>query len=154
MVSSSASTVAQYLAELGEDRRGEISQIRQLCLDHLPQGLEEAMNWGMISYQVPLSRVPKTYNNQPLLYAAIASQKQYISLYLMSIYAFDGERERFEAAWKATGKRFNVGKACIRFRSVEDVPLEVVRDALGRISVEKFIERYNEVRGSARKMKK
>ena len=112
------------------------------------------MNWGMISYQVPLSRVPNTYNNQPLLYAAMASQKQYISLYLMSIYAFDGERERFEAAWKATGKRFNVGKACIRFRSVEDVPLEVVRDALGRISVEKFIERYDEVRGSARKMKK
>ena len=154
MVSSSAKTVSEYLGELDPERRNSVATIRELCLESLPAGLEEVMNWGMISYQVPFEKVPKTYNNQPLLFAALASQKQYISLYLMSIYAFDAERERFEAAWKHSGKPFNVGKACIRFKSSDDVPIDVVRDAMGRISVEKFIERYNEVRGSARKMKK
>ncbi|MEK9987541.1 MAG: DUF1801 domain-containing protein, partial [Aquiluna sp.] len=92
MVSSSASSVESYLAELAPERSEDVAKLRELFLKHLPPGLEEAMNWGMISYQVPFSKVENTYNNQPLLYAAIASQKQYISLYLMSIYAFDEAR--------------------------------------------------------------
>ena len=154
MVSSSATSVEQYLAELEPGRAEAVSSLRELCLEHLPSGLEETMNWGMISYQVPFSVVEKTYNNQPLLFAAIASQKQYISLYLMSIYAFDRAREQFEMDWRASGKKLNVGKSCIRFSNLESVPLDVITRALGQVTVEEYVERYLEVRGSARKMKR
>jgi len=154
VVSSSAESVEQYLAQLEPQRARDVTVLRELCLKHLPPGLEEAMNWGMIAYQVPFSVVDKTYNKQPLLYAAIASQKQYISLYLMSIYAFEQARENFERDWKARGKKLNVGKACIRFKNVESAPLDVIQKALSQVTVEEYVERYLEVRGSARKMKK
>ena len=154
MVSSSATSVDNYLAELTPERSRDVAKLRELCLIHLPAGLEEAMNWGMISYQVPFSKVEQTYNNQPLLYAAIASQKQYISLYLMSIYAFDEAREKFESDWRASGMKLNVGKACIRFRNLDSAPLDVIQRALGQVTVEEYVSRYLEVRGSARKMRK
>ena len=154
MVSSSATSVDSYLAELTPERSKDVTKLRELCLNNLPAGLEEAMNWGMISYQVPFSKVEQTYNNQPLLYAAIASQKQYISLYLMSIYAFDEAREKFESDWRASGMKLNVGKACIRFRNLDSAPLDVIQRALGQVTVEQYVSRYLEVRGSARKMRK
>ena len=154
MVSSSATSVDSYLAELTPERSRDVAKLRELCLNHLPAGLEEAMNWGMISYQVPFSTVEQTYNSQPLLFAAIASQKQYISLYLMSIYAFDEAREMFESDWRASGMKLNVGKACIRFRNLDSAPLDVIQRALGQVTVEEYVSRYLEVRGSARKMRK
>ena len=154
MVSSSATSVDSYLAELTPERSKDVAKLRELCLNHLPAGLEEAMNWGMISYQVPFSTVEQTYNNQPLLYAAIASQKQYISLYLMSIYAFDEAREKFESDWRESGMKLNVGKACIRFRNLDSAPLDVIQRALGQVTVEEYVSRSLEVRGSARKMRK
>lgn len=153
MVSSSATSVDGYLAELTPERATDVATLRQLCLDYLPPGLEEVMNWGMITYQVPFSTVPDTYNKQPLMFAAIASQKQHISLYLMSIYAFDKTKDQFEKLWLESGKKLNVGKACIRFKSLDQVPIELIQDALGKISVEQYVERYLEVRGSARKMR-
>ena len=120
-------------------------------MDYLPADLEEVMAWGMISYQVPFSIAPETYNGKPLLFAAIASQKNYISLYLMSIYGFDEARERFEKRWLESGKKLDIGKACIRFKSLEDVPLDVIRDALSEISVQDFVAMYSDVRGSHRK---
>lgn len=154
MVSSSATSVDSYLSELTPERSRDVAKLRELCLNHLPAGLEEAMNWGMISYQVPFSTVEQTYNSQPLLFAAIASQKQYISLYLMSIYAFDEAREKFESDWRASGMKLNVGKACIRFRNLDSAPLDVIQRALGQVTVEEYVSRYLEVRGSARKMRK
>ena len=154
MVSSSATSVDSYLSELTPERSRDVAKLRELCLNHLPAGLEEAMNWGMISYQVPFSTVEQTYNSQPLLFAAIASQKQYVSLYLMSIYAFDEAREKFESDWRASGMKLNVGKACIRFRNLDSAPLDVIQRALGQVTVEEYVSRYLEVRGSARKMRK
>jgi hypothetical protein len=154
VASSSATSVEQYLAELDSGRSNDVSRLRELCRKNLPSGLEERMNWGMIAYEVPFSIVDKTYNNQPLLFAAIASQKQYISLYLMSIYAFDEAREQFEKDWQASGKKLNVGKACIRFANLDAAPLNVIERALGQVTVEEYVARYLEVRGSARKMKK
>lgn len=142
MVYSKAKTVSEYLAELEPKRQAEIEKLRQLLLSSLPAGLEEAMNWGMICYQVPLSLVPKTYNNQPLLYAAIASQKNYISLYLMPIYAFDQARAQFESAWLATGKKLDVGKSCVRFKNLDEIPLQVVSKAAGQISLAEYVKRY------------
>ena len=82
MVSSKAATVEEYLAELPDDRREAISEVRDLILDHLPDGYVEGMNWGMIVYEVPLERYPDTYNKQPIGLVALASQKNYMSLYL------------------------------------------------------------------------
>ena len=79
---SEAKTVDGYLAELPRDRREAISAVWRVIVENLPDGYEEAMNWGMITYQVPLSTYPETYNKQPLMYAALASQKNHMAVYL------------------------------------------------------------------------
>jgi uncharacterized protein YdhG (YjbR/CyaY superfamily) len=95
---SEASTVQDYLAELPADRRESIERVRQVVLQNLPEGFEEAMNWGMITYQVPLETYPDTYNKQPLMYAALASQKNHMAVYLLGIYSSEAARADFEAA--------------------------------------------------------
>ena len=141
-----AKTVQAYLDELPEDRRAAIQAVRETVLGSLPDGYEEAMNWGMISYQVPLSAYPDTYNKQPLMYAALASQKNHMALYLSAIYSDEDARERFEAAYKSTGKRFDVGKSCVRFRRLDDLPLEVIGEAIGSFTPVEFVRRYEEAR--------
>ena len=136
---SDATSVTQYLAELPADRRAAIEAVRQTILAHLPAGYEEAMNWGMITYQVPFARYPNTYNGQPLAYAALASQKNYMSVYLMGIYATEENRQAFETAYRATGKRYDVGKSCVRFRKLDDLPLELIGESVAQISVDEFV---------------
>ena len=136
---STAETVAEYLAGLTQDRRQAIEQVRRTILDHLPQGYEEAMNWGMITYQIPLDRYPDTYNGQPLMYAALASQKSHMAVYLSGIYSSDEAREEFETAYKATGKRFDVGKSCVRFKKLDDLPLDLIGDTIASMEVEQLI---------------
>ena len=136
---SDATSVAQYLAELPADRRAAIEAVRQTILANLPEGYEEAMNWGMITYQVPFDRYPNTYNGQPLAYVALASQKNYMAVYLTGIYADDETRQAFEAAYRATGKRFDVGKSCVRFRKLDDLPLSLIGESVARFGVDDFI---------------
>ncbi|MBN1259244.1 MAG: DUF1801 domain-containing protein [Anaerolineae bacterium] len=138
---SEAKTVDAYLAELPDDRREMIETVRQVILENLPEGYEEAMNWGMISYQVPLEVYPDTYNGQPLSYVALASQKNYASLYLIAIYMDKEAGAAFEAAYKATGKRYDVGKSCVRFRKLDDLPLPVIAEAVAHMEMEDFVER-------------
>ena len=123
---SDAQTVEAYLAELPDDRRAAISAVREVILENLPDGYEESMNWGMIAYEVPLSTYPDTYNGQPLSYAALASQKNHMAVYLSGIYMDEDAREKFERDYRATGKRFDVGKSCVRFRKLDDLPLPVI----------------------------
>ena len=146
MVSSNAKTVDEYIAELPEARADVVSAVRELLLANLPQGLEETMNWGMISYEVPFSVFPNTYNKQPLMFAALAAQKHHYSIYLSSIYAIEEIRAKFEADYLATGKRYDVGKGCIRFRKLEDLPLDVVAKAVASVSMEEFIDAYTALR--------
>jgi uncharacterized protein YdhG (YjbR/CyaY superfamily) len=136
---SEASTVDQYLAELPDDRRQAIERVREVVSENLPDGYEEAMNWGMISYQVPLETYPDTYNKQPLMYAALASQKNHMAVYLSGIYTSDVARKRFEAAYKATGKRFDVGKSCVRFKKLEDLPLDLIGQTIASMKVKDLI---------------
>ena len=82
MVKSAAKTVDEYLAELPEDRREVVSEVRNLVRKNLPKGYEEAVNWGMLCWEIPLARYPHTYNGQPLGYVALAAQKNYFALYL------------------------------------------------------------------------
>jgi uncharacterized protein YdhG (YjbR/CyaY superfamily) len=148
---SSASTVAGYLSELPEDRREKIEAVREVILKNLPEGYEEAMNWGMITYQVPLETYPDTYNGKPLMYAALASQKKHMAVYLSGIYTDDEARQAFEAKYKATGKRYDVGKSCVRFRKLEDLPLSLIGESIAALSVEAFIEVYEGARSGGKK---
>jgi uncharacterized protein YdhG (YjbR/CyaY superfamily) len=149
---SQASTVKDYLAELPPDRREAIAAVRQTILANLPSGYEEVMNWGMITYQVPLEIHPDTYNKKPLMYAALANQKNHMAVYLSGIYMDEGLQQEFEVKYRATGKRYDVGKSCVRFRKLEDLPLELIAESIGALDMEDFIQATGEV--SPRKAKK
>lgn len=149
---SKATTVDQYLSDLPDDRREAIETVRAVILENLPDGYEEVMNWGMITYQIPLETYPDTYNKQPLMYAALASQKNHMGVYLTGIYISDQARIEFETAYRATGKRFDVGKSCVRFRKLEDLPLDLIGETIASIPMERLIARVEEA-GSARKAK-
>ena len=136
---SDATTVKEYLDSLPEDRRKALSAVRKVIRANLPKGIVETMNWGMISYEIPLTTYPKTYNGKPLMYAALASQKNYMSLYLTAIYGSAALRERFEAGYAASGKKLDMGKGCVRFKTLDALPLDVVADAIGSCTVEQYI---------------
>ena len=150
---STAKTVDAYLAELPPERQQDIRAVRKLIRENLPNGYEEVMNWGMITYQVPLLVYSDTYNRKPLMYAALASQKNHMAVYLSSIYADKGKREQFEKEYRQTGKRYDVGKSCVRFKKLDDLPLPVIAKAIASIEMEDFIELVIEV-GSIRESKK
>ena len=143
---SDASTVDEYLAELSSDRREAIETVRQVTLKNLPAGYEEVMNWGMITYQVPLETYPDTYNKKPLMYAALASQKNHMAVYLTAIYMDDETQQAFERKYKATGKRYDVGKSCVRFKKLEDLPLELIGESVASLGVAEFVERVKAAR--------
>ncbi len=103
------------------------------------------MNWGMITYEVPLATCPDTYNGKPLMYAALASQKNHMAVYLSGIYSSETGRQEFEAAYKATGKRMDVGKSCVRFKKLDDLPLELIGNTIGSMSVDEFVDLVKKV---------
>jgi len=152
-VRSEATTAEQYLAGLPDDRREAIEAVRAVILENLPDGYEEAMNWGMITYQIPLETYPDTYNKQPLMFAALASQKNHMAVYLTGIYVSDEARDEFEKAYRATGKRFDVGKSCVRFRKLDDLPLDLIGQTIAAVPMERLIARVEEG-GSARKSRR
>ena len=139
---SKANSVEQYLNELPEDRKESLSIVREAIVKNLPTGYVEVMNWGMITYEVPLETFPDTYNGKPLMYVALASQKNHMSVYLMGCYMSSEIRKKFENAYKQSGKKFDAGKSCIRFKKEEDLPLELIGKTIGSMSVEQFIEHY------------
>ena len=135
-------SVEQYLNELPDDRKESLSIVRKTIVANLPDGYNEVINWGMITYEVPLERFPETYNDKPLMYTALASQKNHMTLYLMGCYMSPDIRKKFEDAYKKSGKKFDAGKSCIRFKKVQDLSLELIGKTIGSMSVEQFIENY------------
>jgi Domain of unknown function (DU1801) len=146
-----AATVAEYLDGLTPERRDAIEQVRKVILDNLPKGYQESLTYGLLSYEVPLSRLPDTYNGQPLSYVALGSQKNYMSLYLMNIYGDPKAARWFKSAYKAKGKKLDMGKSCVRFKKVEDLPLDVVAEVVGRTPMEDWIRIYRESRATRRR---
>jgi len=147
---SSAMTVEDYLAELPEDRRAVVAAVREVIVENLPKGYRESMNWGMISYEVPLERYPTTYNGQPLAYAALAAQKNFFALYLMCVYG-DAAREKWLAdEFKKAGKKLGMGKSCLRFKKLEDLPLAAIGRLIAGVPVDEFIKRYEAARGAVK----
>ena len=142
MVQSKATTVAAYLKELPADRRKTISAVREVVRKALPKGYVEAMNWGAICYEIPLSRYPETYNKQPLMYAGLASQKNHCGLYLMCVYSDKKHEAQLRKAFKDAGKKLDMGKSCVRFQTPDDLPLDAIGKIIGSVSVEEYIGIY------------
>ncbi len=136
---SSAKTVEEYLAQMPEKRREEAQKVRNVLLKYLPKGYRETMNWGMICYEIPLETFADTYNKKPLMYAALANQKNHLSLYLCGMYCLPKLREQFEEAIKNSEKKLNMGRSCIRFTKAEDLPLEKVGEIIASVSTEEYI---------------
>lgn len=129
MKAKSVSSVNQYLGELPPDRREVMSKVRKMVLKNLPKGYRETVSWGMISYEIPLEKFPDTYNKKPLCYVGLAAHKSHFALYLMGAYAKPEHAEALEAAFAESGKKLDMGKSCLRFRKLDDLPL----DAIGKI---------------------
>jgi len=151
MVRSPATTVQEYLDSLPADRRATIESVREVVRRNLPEGYQETINWGMLSYEIPLERYPDTYNGQPLGYMALASQKNYVSLYLMSVYG-DPETERwFTERYRASGKKLDMGKSCVHFHKADDLPLDLIGEVVSRTSVDDYLAHYEKARRGMRK---
>ncbi len=144
---SDALSVEEYLVRLPDDRREAIETVRDAIVASLPEGYTEAMNWGMISYEVPLSFYPDTYNGKPLMYAALASQKNHMAVYLSGVYADDDTREAFREAYRATGRKLDMGKSCVRFKKLDDLPVDLIGDTIASLRPDDFIEVYEKARG-------
>ena len=142
MVKSQASTVEEYLEELSEERRDVINRVRAMVLQYLPEGYVETMNWGMISYEIPLADYPKTYNGQPLNFAALAAQKNNYSLYLMNIYQSPALLETLKKAFADAGLKLNMGKSCLRFKKLDNMPLDVIGEIIASTPPADFIAFY------------
>jgi hypothetical protein len=145
---SSAKTVQEYLKELPADRRQAISAVRGVILANLPKGYEECMSYGMIGYVVPHSIYPKGYHCNPKLplpFVNLGSQKNHMALYLMCCYCDPKLKASLEKAWTGAGKKFDMGGGCLRFKKLEDVPLEVIGQFVAGLSVEGYIRRIEQV---------
>ena len=140
MVSTSTTTPTDYLASLPPDRREIISVVRDLILQYLPEGYQETVNWGMLSYEVPLKTYPDTYNKKPLNYIGLAAQKNYNSLYLMSVYQDPADYQELMDGFAAMGAKPDMGKSCIRFKKLDQIPLETISRLIAKTSVRDFVE--------------
>jgi len=143
---SKAGDVKSYLGALPDARRKALAAVLKTVRTSLPQGYEEAMNWGGITWQVPLAVYPDTYNGQPLMYAALSSQKNYMAIYLCNVYGLPSLRAKLVAGFKAAGRKLDMGKSCIRFKAVEDLPLDVIGRMVAATPMAAFVRFAKAVR--------
>ena len=145
---SSARTVQDYLKELPPDRREAMNAVRDVILANLPRGYEECMSYGMIGYVVPHSIYPTGYQCNPKLplpFVNLGSQKNHMALHLMCCYGDAKLKAGLEKAWKKAGKKFDTGGGCLRFKKLEDVPLEVIGQFVASLPVDAYIRRIEKV---------
>ena len=139
-------TAGEYIASLPDERRAFVAGLRDVILRNLDDGFEETIEFGMLAYCVPLETFPDTYNGRPLMYAALASHKQYVSLYLMGVYGNDDTAAWFRDEYQKTGKRLNMGKSCVRFRKEADIPYDLIAQAITLETAGSYLEKYQKVR--------
>ena len=149
---SSAATPQAYLAALPDERRAILTAVRDVILANLDPQYAELMQYGMLSYVIPHSIYPVGYHcdaKQPVPFAAIASQKNHIFLYLMGLYVGCAGTDEtndatwFREAWAVSGKKqLDMGKACVRFKKIDDVPLDVVGEAIRRMPTQRYLALY------------
>ena len=139
-------TVGDYLDGLPEDRRVVVSAVRDAINASLPDGYREEMAFGMIGWAIPLEDYPDTYNGQPLGIAALASQKNHVSLYLMGLYGSEPEEAWFRAEYAKRGLKLDMGKSCVRFKRLDQIPLDVIGQVIAKIPPDLYIRRYEAAR--------
>ena len=132
---STATTPEEYLSSCDKERAAALTALRRLIVDNLPKGYEEAMRWGMITYEVPLALYPNTYNKQPLQFAALANQKQHMSLYLVSPSLLPAHA----ALLTRSGKKLKMGKSCINFSSLDELPLDDIKEIIQTSELQVFL---------------
>ncbi|MEX1026042.1 MAG: DUF1801 domain-containing protein [Planctomycetota bacterium] len=138
-------TIGAYLAALEPDRRRALEALREVVAAHLDPRIEAGLQYGMPAWFVPHAVYPAGYHakpSEPLPFASVASQKRHMALYLFWLSCDPSEVERFREEWQATGLKLDMGKSCVRFQSLEDVPLDVIGRAVARASVETFVAAY------------
>jgi hypothetical protein len=145
-------SIDDYLAQLPDDRRAAITKVRDVINANLPSGYEEKLQYGMISWCVPESVLPAkdVYNKQPLALASLGSQKSHMAVYLMSVYGDTTLRTWFEQAYKQAGKKLDMGKSCVRFKSLDALPLEVIGEAVSKVPVEQYVDVYRKARAETK----
>jgi len=141
-----ANTPTEYLAQLPEDRKAPIGKLRQTILDHLPVGFEEGINYKMLGFYVPLSAYPDGYHCNPKLpvpFMNVASQKNFIALYHMGIYAKKELLDWFVAEYPKHSKyKLDMGKSCIRFKKVNDIPYALIGELVQKMSMQEWLQIY------------
>jgi uncharacterized protein DUF1801 len=147
-------TVNQWLASVPAERKDAINAVRDAVNEHLPKGYEETVDWGMLAWVVPLATLPDTYNGHPLMLAALGAHKKLMTIYLMTVYGDPKIRREFETAYKKAGKKLDMGGSCVHFKTLDDLPLDVVGDTIARVAVDKYVERYQQVRAMLKSKKK
>ena len=149
------STVADYLASLAPEKRAVIEEARALVHRHIPKGYAEFMNWGVINWGIPLEEFSNTYNGQPLCYVGLGAQKSYNSLYLMGVYDSSGEytspfaRDLLVGAFKKAGKRLDMGKCCLHFKTLDDLELTSVAKVIAMSTPKEYLAYYKRMKGLA-----
>lgn len=146
MASPAPSTVAAYLASLPPERRKVVNTVRAVIRKAMPKGYKESMGYGMIMWSIPLGVLPDTYNGHPLCYVALAAQKNYYIAYLMGAYGSPKILADLRAGYKEAGIKLDMGKACVRFKSLDGVALDVIRDIVARIPVDEYVRIYRDSR--------
>jgi hypothetical protein len=152
-----AATVDEYLANLPRDRREALEAVRKTILKNLDKDYEEGIQYGMIGYYVPHRVFPPGYHcdpKQPLPFASIASQKNHMAVYLMCTYGSKEEDTWFRETWAKTGKKLDMGKSCVRFKKLSDLPLEVIGEAIKRVPAKRYIETYQAMTSNMKSAKK
>ena len=147
-------TVKQWLASVPAERKDAINAVRDAVNQHLPQGYEETVDWGMLAWVVPLATLPDTHNGHPLMLAALGAHTKLMTIYLMTVYGDPKIRKEFETAYKKTGKKLNMGGCCVHFKTLDDLPLDVVGNTIARVAVDQYVERYKNARTKIKKKTK
>ncbi len=141
-----ASSPEAYLDQIPEERKAVVARLRQTILDHLPDGFEEGISYGMIGYVVPHSLYPNGYHcdpKQPLPFLSIASQKNFIALYHMGIYAKKELLDWFVAEYpKHCKTKLDMGKSCVRFKKMDDIPFDLIAQLSSKMTPEEWINQY------------
>jgi hypothetical protein len=140
-MASAARTVDEYVGTLPLEQQDVIATLRDVILRNLPKGFQESMTWGVPTYEVPLERYPDTYNGKPLGYVALAVKKNYYALHLMSVYANPDLHVWLQSEFKRRGKKLDMGKGCLRFKRLDDLPLDVMGELISRTTLDDYVAR-------------
>ena len=145
-MTSDVKTTEEYIGQLPKDRKEAISKLRKVILDNLPKGYEEQMNYGMLGYVVPHSIYPEGYHcdtKLPLPFMNLASQKNFIAVYHMGIYANKELMDWFTSEYPKYSKRkLDMGKSCIRFKKIEEIPYQLIGELASKMTTKDWITIY------------